>query len=63
MPSSQGDEAPAQPPLGFPSLIKGPMAWSGEIEASFKAQTLELGPADVAEVEQAVKHFLGTYKA
>ncbi|KAJ2977239.1 hypothetical protein NUW58_g7873 [Xylaria curta] len=53
----QGD-ADAQAPLGFPSSIQGPMAWSGD-GVSFDSQTFELGPTDVIEVEQAVKHFLG----
>ncbi|KAI8951198.1 Clavaminate synthase-like protein [Xylaria longipes] len=55
--SPQQDGASTQPPLGFPSSIDGPRVWSqGSI--SFDSQTLELGPTDVTEVEQAVKHFL-----
>lgn len=57
-PSSQGDEASAQPPLGFPSFIDNPMAWSGENGGLFDAQIVELSPTDVAEVEQAIKYFL-----
>ncbi|KAI0427245.1 hypothetical protein F5Y09DRAFT_37593 [Xylaria sp. FL1042] len=57
MPPSHQDEVFAQPPLGFPSSIQGPAVWSGK-DAPFKPQTLELDPAGVAEVEQALKHFL-----
>ncbi|KAI0490200.1 Clavaminate synthase-like protein [Xylaria cf. heliscus] len=56
--SPQQDGASAQPPLGFPSCIKGPGVWSGGDSISFDSETLELGPTDVAEVEQAIKHFL-----
>ncbi|TGJ76596.1 hypothetical protein E0Z10_g10860 [Xylaria hypoxylon] len=62
MPSSRQDEAPAQPPFGFPLSIQGPTVWSGEDGVLFKPQTLELGPTDVAEVEEALKHFLGEEK-
>ncbi|KAI1110586.1 Clavaminate synthase-like protein [Nemania sp. NC0429] len=58
VPSSQQHEAPAQPPLGFPTSIQGPMVWSGRGAVSFDPQTLELGPTDVIEVEQALKRFL-----
>ncbi|KAI0451765.1 Clavaminate synthase-like protein [Xylaria acuta] len=56
--SPQQNEASAQPPLGFPSFIEGPAVWSGGGSISFDSQLLELGPTDVTEVEQAVKHFL-----
>ncbi|KAI0536171.1 Clavaminate synthase-like protein [Xylaria digitata] len=59
IPSSRQDEASTRPPVGFPSSIQGPMVWSGKDDVSFKPYILELGPKDVAEVEQALKHFLG----
>ncbi|KAJ3569412.1 hypothetical protein NPX13_g6097 [Xylaria arbuscula] len=42
-----------------PPSIKGSAVWSAVDRKLFKPSTLELGPADVAEVEQALKHFLG----
>lgn len=63
VPSSQQHEAPSRPPLGFPISIEGPMVWSGRDAASFDSQILELSPADVVEVEQALQSFLGTPKA
>ncbi|KAI0551117.1 Clavaminate synthase-like protein [Xylaria curta] len=57
VPPHQG-EASVQPPLGFPSSIEGPMVWPAGSNAWFDSQTLELSPTDVAEVEQAVDHFL-----
>ncbi|KAI0403357.1 Clavaminate synthase-like protein [Xylaria palmicola] len=53
------DEVPAQAPLGFPSTIQGPMTWHGGAGGSFDPYTLELAPADVNEIELALKHFLG----
>lgn len=61
-PPSRQDKAAPQPPVGFPSSAQGPMVWSREDGASLGSQVLELGPAEIAEVEQAVKHFLGTFK-
>lgn len=63
VPSSQQHRAPAQPPLGFPTSVEGPMVWSGGDTVSFDSQILELGPTDVIEVEQALKYFLGMQKA
>ncbi|KAI1420916.1 Clavaminate synthase-like protein [Xylaria sp. FL1777] len=57
MAPSHQDEAPVQPPPGFPPSVQGPTVWSGK-DALFIPQTLELGPTDVAEVEQALKYFL-----
>lgn len=57
-PPSRQDKAAPQPPVGFPSSAQGPMVWSREDGASLGSQVLELGPAEIAEVEQAVKHFL-----
>ncbi|KAI0859417.1 Clavaminate synthase-like protein [Xylaria cubensis] len=57
IPPQQG-EASDQPPLGFPSSIEGPMVWPGGSNTWLDSQILELSPTDVAEVEQAVDHFL-----
>ncbi|KAI2643736.1 Clavaminate synthase-like protein [Xylaria nigripes] len=57
--SPRQDGTTALPPLGFPPSIQGPMVWSREDKTSFGSQIVELSPFDVAEVEQAVKHFLG----
>ncbi|KAI1822750.1 hypothetical protein F4861DRAFT_540680 [Xylaria intraflava] len=56
--SPRQDGATVLPPLGFPPFMQGPMVWSGKDDISFEPQILELSRSDVAEVEQAVKHFL-----
>jgi hypothetical protein len=58
VPPSRQHDGIAQPPLGFPPFIQGPMVWSGESGVSFDSQTLALSAADVVEVEEALKHFL-----
>ncbi|GAW18361.1 hypothetical protein ANO14919_078360 [Xylariales sp. No.14919] len=58
-PSPHHDETTAQPPFGFPPSVQGPTVWPGEDGRSFDPHTLELGPTDVAEIEQALKYFLG----
>lgn len=58
-PSSPGRRTLAEPPRRFPSSINGSAAWSAGNRRLFGPSTLELGPAGVAEVEQALKHFLG----
>ncbi|KAI1437406.1 hypothetical protein GGR50DRAFT_70423 [Xylaria sp. CBS 124048] len=60
--SPRPDEATALSPLGFPPSMRGPMVWSGEDEKPFHPHILEIGPSDVVEIEQALKHFLGTDK-
>ncbi|KAI0505153.1 Clavaminate synthase-like protein [Xylaria bambusicola] len=57
-PSSHG-QTPAQPPRGFPPSIQGPAVWSAEDDVLSQPPALELGQAGIAEIEQALKHFLG----
>ncbi|KAK5632818.1 hypothetical protein RRF57_008532 [Xylaria bambusicola] len=60
MSPSPYSDALAQPPRGFPPSIQGPTVWwSGKDDVLSRPSTLELGSAGVAEVEQALKHFLG----
>ncbi|KAI1125825.1 Clavaminate synthase-like protein [Nemania abortiva] len=55
----QQDAASAKPPLGFPSFVEGPMAWSGKNGVPFTSRVLEFTPTDVMEVNRAIDHFLG----
>ncbi|KAI1817234.1 Clavaminate synthase-like protein [Poronia punctata] len=48
----------SHPPLGFPPYVRGHMAWTGKTGGEFDGKIIRLTPGDVAEVEQALKHFM-----
>ncbi|KAI1499550.1 hypothetical protein F5X99DRAFT_419801 [Biscogniauxia marginata] len=50
-------DRPSGPPQGFPASVEGPMAWSGAQGSPVESNILQLQPADVIELETALKSF------
>lgn len=56
---TETEDLPKTLPPGFPERVEGKLAWDGKDIAETYNWVLELSPAEIEELENALQHFKG----